>query len=137
MGGRGGSSMGGRWGLPRGARAITVTTEIGGKASTSTYFQNEHGLLMRADAVGTTVGTPAGLSGASVSALYRNAVRRGLKFELHTQRQVDAANALYRENRESSKLDVTRGELHPQAGKSGQHAKRLLTTKARAKGGKP
>ena len=92
---------------------------------------------MRADAVGTTVGTPVGLSGASVSALYRNAVRRGLKFELHTQRQVDVANTLYRENKESSKRDITRGELHPQDGKSGQHAKRLLTTKARAKGGKP
>ena len=137
MDGRGGSSMSGRWGLPRGARAITLTATIGGKARTDTYFQNESGLLMRADAVGTTVGTPVGLSGASVSALYRNAVRRGLKFELHTQMQVDVANTLYRENKESSKRDVTRGELHPQDGKSGQHAKRLLTTKARAKGGKP
>lgn len=117
--------MSGRYGLPHGARAITVTVGSGERARTDTYYQSEQGMLMRARAVGTTQGAPAGLSGMSVSDIYKNAVRRGLRFELHSQKQVDEANASYRQNKESNFRDVAYAELHPRAGKAGYSAKRL------------
>ena len=136
MGGRGSSSASGKYGLPNGARAITVTTKIGGKERTTTYFQNEHGMLMAAGAVGTTIGTPVLARGANIQSVYRNSVKNGLEFELLSSMQVNAANAAYRKNKESSKRDIAYGELHPQAGGAGISAKRLLTSKTRAKGGR-
>lgn len=91
---------------------------------------------MRADALGTTNGTPAGLSGVSVSDIYNIAVGRGLKFELLTSEQVNAANIAYRQNEESNNKDIAYAELHPQSGGAGLNAKRLLITKTRAKGGR-
>ena len=132
MGGRGSSSASGRYGLPNGARAITVTTRFGGKEVTTTYFQNEHGLLMKADATGTTIGKAVMQAGANIQSVYS-----GLKFELLTSEQVNAANVAYRQNKESSYKDIAYAELHPQSGGAGLGAKRLLTTKTRAKGGRP
>ena len=126
--------MSNKWGLPNGARAITVTTEIHGRKRTDTYYQNEHGLLMRSTAIGTTRGVPAGIAGGNVSLIYRNSVKRGLKFELHTQKQVDSANAQFDKAKGSDKKEIASAELHPQAGKAGYHAKKLLTTKSRARG---
>lgn len=146
MGGRGSSSASaasggakekakiGKYGLPNDARAITVTVNIGGKTRTDTYYQNEHGLLMRANALGTTSGQPVLSPGANIQSVYRNSVQNGIKFELLTSKQVDAANAAYRQNKESSYKDIASAELHPQAGKAGYHARRLLTTKKRSKG---
>lgn len=137
MGGRGSGSASGKYGLPNGARAITVTTKIGGKERRITYFQNDHGILMMADAVGTTIGTPVRARVANIQSVYRNSVKNGLEFELLSSRQVNAANAAYRQNKESSKRDIAYGELHPQAGRAGIGARRLLTSKTRAKGGRP
>lgn len=137
MGGRGSSSASGRYGLPNGARAITVTTRFGGQERETTYFQNEHGLLMVADATGTTIGKPVMQVGANIQSVYRNSVKNGLKFELLTSEQVNAANVAYRQNKESSYKDIAYAELHPQSGGAGLGAKRLLTTKTRAKGGRP
>lgn len=134
MGGRGSSSASGRFGLPNGARAINVTMRIGGRERTTTYFQNEHGTLMKAGATGTTIGQPVLKTGANIQSVYKNSVKRGLKFELLTSRQVNAANAAYRQNKESSRKDIANAELHPQSGRAGINAKRLLTTKTRAKG---
>ena len=136
MGGRCSSSASGRYGLPGGARAITVTTRFGGRERATTYFQNEHGLLMIADATGTTVGKPVLSPGASIQSVYRNSVKNGLKFELLSSKQVDAANAAHGQNKESNKKDIAYAELHPQSGGAGLAAKRLLTTKTRAKGGR-
>lgn len=136
MGGRGSSSASGRYGLPNGARAITVTTRFGGQERETTYFQNEHGLLMMADATGTTIGKPVMQVGANIQSVYRNSVKNGLKFELLTSEQVNAANVAYRQNKESSYKDIAYAELHPQSGGAGLGAKRLLTTKTRAKGGR-
>ena len=144
MGGRGSSSFSrskaaqptlGRWGLPDDARAITVVTSIGGKRQEGTYYQSETGLLMKADVLGTTHGAPVLMRGASVSAIYRNSVRNGLEFKLLTQGQVDAANASHRQSKLDSHRDIASAELHPNSGKSGIPAKRLLLTKTRAKGG--
>ena len=136
MGSRGSSSASGRYGLPNGARAITVKTRFGGRESTTTYFQNQHGLLMMADAIGTTIGKPVLAVGANIQSVYRNSVKKGLEFELLSSKQVDAANAAYRQNKESNKKDIASAELHPQSGGAGLSAKRLLTTKTRAKGGR-
>lgn len=124
----------GKWGLPNDARAITVTVKIGGKTRTDTYYQNEHGMLMRANAPGTTHGNPVLSPGANIQSIYRNSVKNGLKFELHTQNQVDAANAAYWESSKSNYKDIAYAELHPQAGKAGYHTRRLLTSKKRSKG---
>ena len=134
MGGRGSGSASGKYGLPNGARAITVTTQFGGVERTSTYYRNEHGMLMKSGAVGTTIGRPVLSPGANIESVYRNSVKNGLKFELLSNKQVDAANAAYRKNKESDYRDIASAELHPQAGKAGYSAKRLLTTKTRAKG---
>lgn len=67
----------------------------------------------RAITVTTTNGTPAGLSGVSVSDIYNIAVGRGLKFELLTSEQVNAANIAYRQNEESDNKDIAYAELHP------------------------
>lgn len=91
---------------------------------------------MRSDAIGTTIGKPVLSPGANIQSVYRNSVKNGLKFELLTSKQVDAANAAYRQNKESSYKDIASAELHPQAGKAGIRAGKLLTTKTRAKGGR-
>lgn len=89
---------------------------------------------MKAGATGTTIGQPVLKTGANIKSVYKNSVKRGLKFELLTSKQVDAANAAYRQSKESSRKDIAYAELHPQSGRAGINAKRLLTTKKRAKG---
>ncbi len=74
--------------------------------------------------------------GANIQSVFRNSVKNGLEFELLSGKQVDTANAAYRQNKESNKKAVTYAELHPQSGGADLSAKRLLTTKTRAKGGR-
>lgn len=89
---------------------------------------------MMADAVGTTIGKPAHFRNASIKTVYENSVKNGYKFELLTNKQVNAANAAYRKNKESNKKDIAYSEIHPQSGRAGISAKRLLTTKREARG---
>ena len=91
---------------------------------------------MMADVVGTTIGKPAHFRNASIKTVYENSVKNGYKFELLTNKQVNAANAAYRQNKENNKKDIAYSEMHPQSGSAGLNAKRLLTTKTRAKGGR-
>lgn len=54
---------------------------------------------MMADATGTTIGKPVMQVGANIQSVYRNSVKNGLKFELLTSEQVNAANVAYRQNK--------------------------------------
>ena len=106
MGGRGQSSFSGNYGLPNGARAVSVTFPSG---MTQTYFK-QNGMTMRADAIGTTHGAPVGKKATSIETIYANAVDKGYKVELLSASQVEANNASYKAGRKSNAKAIAAAE---------------------------
>ena len=124
MGGRGARSSQGRFGLPNGARAVTVTFSSGAR---KTYFDNK-GMLMEADRVGSTSGTPVKSSRpVSIGDIYKRAVEKGYDVELLSPEQVARGNAEVGARREANLRAVTYAENHPskQAKRISRHSGRI------------
>lgn len=127
MGGRGQSSASHKGGLPGGAVAFTF-----GDDHPMTLYQNGN-LIMRSGSTGSTLyGTPV-TTDLSLSQIYENVKKSGQRVQLHSSREVDLANAAVRKNKAENQFDIAHAELHPNAGRAGIHASRLLVSKRRAR----
>ena len=132
MGGRGASSASKRQiGLPGGAAAFTV-----GGERPMTFYQSNDVVLLSGYVRTTYRGFPVrGAEGLSISQLYERAKSSGQPIELHSSAEMEIANAAARKRKEENRRDVGYTELHPNVGRTGIPARKLLHTKKRARGG--
>lgn len=80
---------------------------------------------MHGNPVGGTVGA------GDIGTIYRNAAKQGYKVTLLSKGEFDRNTANEIKAHEENSREVTMGELHPGAGKSGIPARRLLYRKRR------
>ena len=123
MGGRGASSMGGRFGLPKNARAVTITGKNG---RSMTFYKSSSGTLLMSRTAGAGGGLPAGLGNVSIGDIYRNAKEAGYSVSLISKSEFDKNTAKRRAEHEELRREVGYAEMHPGAGRAGIPARRLL-----------
>ena len=131
MGGRGASSASGKHsGLPGGAVAFT----FGDEKKRMTIYEN-NGMIFLSNSVGTTARGRIIDTDLSLVQLYKNAKASGQNIKLHSSSEMDVANRLFSKRKEENRHDIDYAELHPNVGRTGIPARKLLHTKKRARGG--
>lgn len=123
MGGRGSSSMGGRFGLPKNARAVTITGKDG---RSMTFYQSSSGTLFRSRTVGAGGGFPADLGNVSIGDIYRNAKKHGDSVSLISKSEFDKNTTKQQAAHEELRREVGYAEMHPGAGRAGITARKLV-----------
>lgn len=125
MGGRGASYSGARSaGLPNGAVAFTVEQD----GHSSIYYQAPSGVILTGsnlDGMLTREQTNT-VSNIGIGEFYRRVKASGDHVVLHSQKDFDEARARYKKNREENNKQIAYGELHPQEGKTGIPARKLV-----------
>jgi hypothetical protein len=126
MGGRGVSSATSKnaIGLPNGAVALTITFQSG---RTDTFYESDTGILMKSRHAGSTYsGAPVAENAVSLKTLYERANKKGYSITLHSASEIKKANKKVEANKEQAGRAVAYGEMHPNEGKTGISAKRLV-----------
>jgi hypothetical protein len=126
MGGRGAKSITASGGVAS-TPAFSVTYEDG---TVYTFANNPSGVVTMRKSDGVTSGGMPVKAAMTYEQLYDSAVSRGLMVRTYTNAEVDAANAEYRRVKEHNFRERAYGELHPNEGKTGIPARRLLTPKS-------
>ena len=121
MGGRGASSMGGRYGLPKNARAVSIVDKDG---RMMTFYKSSSGVLLRSHTASGFNGSPVG--SGNIGDIYRNAKKQGYSVSLISKSEFDKNTARQQAAHEESLKEVAYGETHPGAGRTGIPAKRLV-----------
>ena len=126
MGGRGVSSATSKngTGLPNGAVALTITFQSG---KTDTFYESNTGILMRSRHAGSTYsGAPVAGNAVSLKTLYERASMNGYSVTLHSASEIKKANKKVKASRDEAVRTIAYGEMHPNEGKTGISAKRLV-----------
>lgn len=115
--------MGGRFGLPKNARAVTIAGKDGRRM---TFYQSSSGTLFRSRTVGAEDGFPADSGNVNIGDIYRNAKKQGYSVSLISKSEFDKNTARQQAAHEEMLGLVADGELHPGAGRAGIPARRLV-----------
>ena len=125
MGGRGAKSSSANK-LPN--RAVAFTVDFG-DGKPYTFFENAHGgLMMGRNGAGVTYGNPVNTK-QSLKEAYNQAIQSGKAVSLVSKKEAEKANVAYRASRKHNAREIAYAELHPQQGKAGIPARRLLSRK--------
>lgn len=115
--------MGGRFGLPKNARAVSIVDKDG---RTMTFYKSSSGVLLKSHTASGYGGLPADSGNVSIGDIYRNAKKQGYSVSLISKSEFDKNTARQRAAHEETRREVGYAELHPGAGQAGIPARHLV-----------
>ena len=115
--------MGGRFGLPKNARAVSIVDNDG---RAMTFYKSSSGTLFMSHAAGAGGGLPAKSGNVSIGDIYRNAKEAGYSVSLISKSEFDKNTARRKAEHEELRREVGYAEMHPGAGRAGIPARRLV-----------